>query len=48
MMPPNRGPPNADQDEHASRPIIKEEDLKVMDEIAKDTSWATHDEIDYK
>lgn len=47
-MPPNRGPPNVEQDDVPTRPIIKEEDLKVMDEIGRDTGWAGHDEIDYK
>ncbi|XP_054273378.1 protein PRRC2C isoform X4 [Macrosteles quadrilineatus] len=46
FMPPNRGPSNVEAEE-ISRPIIKEEDLKVMDEIARDTGWAGHDEIDY-
>jgi len=46
FMPPNRGPPNIEHEE-ISRPIIKEEDLKVMDEISRDTGWAAHDEIDY-
>jgi lipocalin len=31
-----------------SRPIIKEEDLKQMDEIVRDNGWATADDIDYK
>lgn len=39
---------NATQDEVTTRPIIKEEDLKVMDDITEDSGWAAHDEIDYK
>jgi hypothetical protein len=30
-----------------TRPIIKEEDLKQLDEIVRDNGWATSDEIDY-
>ncbi|KAG8249831.1 Proline-rich coiled-coil [Homalodisca vitripennis] len=48
LMPPNKGVTNIEQEEITSRPIIKEEDLKVMDEISRDTGWAAHDEIDYK
>lgn len=29
------------------RPIIKEEDLSKMDDIARDVGWASHDDIDY-
>ncbi|XP_046670382.1 protein PRRC2C isoform X5 [Homalodisca vitripennis] len=47
LMPPNKGVTNIEQEEITSRPIIKEEDLKVMDEISRDTGWAAHDEIDY-
>lgn len=35
-------------DKLIQKPIIREEVLKKMDEFAKDTGWATHDEIDYK
>ncbi|XP_059483980.1 protein PRRC2C isoform X2 [Neocloeon triangulifer] len=36
-----------DDDALFSRPIIKEEDLKQMDEIVRDNGWATTDDIDY-
>lgn len=35
-------------DEIIPRPIIKEEDICKMDDIARDAGWATHDDIDYK
>lgn len=38
----------AEDDGLFSRPIIKEEDLKQMDEIVRDNGWATADDIDYK
>uniref|UniRef100_A0A1B6C1D3 BAT2 N-terminal domain-containing protein n=1 Tax=Clastoptera arizonana TaxID=38151 RepID=A0A1B6C1D3_9HEMI len=38
---------NADSEDSVPRPIIKEEDLNRMDDIARDVGWATHDDIDY-
>lgn len=38
---------HVDVEEVAHRPIIKEEDLHKMDDIAKDVGWASHDVIDY-
>lgn len=38
---------HVDVEEITHRPIIKEEDLNKMDDIAKDTGWASHDDIDY-
>lgn len=43
-----KGSLNVNQEEVTTRPIIKEEDLKVMDDITGDSGWAAHDEIDYK
>lgn len=37
-----------DGEEIITRPIIKEEELNHMDDIARDSSWARPDEIDYK
>ena len=48
-MPPSR--PSAagvDEESLAPRPIIKEEELSKMDDIAREAGWATHDDIDYK
>ncbi|XP_025837147.1 uncharacterized protein LOC108738623 isoform X2 [Agrilus planipennis] len=52
---PNRGvienrsqaPQRPDEDEVVSRPIIKEEDLTRMDDLARDVGWASYDDIDY-
>lgn len=35
-------------EEIITRPIIKEEELNHMDDIARDSSWARADVIDYK
>lgn len=43
--PPSR---HVDTEEVTHRPIIKEEDLNKMDDIARDVGWASHDDIDYK
>lgn len=37
-----------DYEEVVLRPIIKEEDLKSMDDLTRDKGWAVHDDIDYK
>lgn len=37
-----------DGEDMVNRPIIKEEELNHMDDIARDSSWARPDEIDYK
>lgn len=37
-----------DGEEIVTRPIIKEEELNHMDDIARDSSWARPDEINYK
>lgn len=37
-----------DPEDLAPRPIVREEDLNRMDEISRDTGWATQDDIDYK
>lgn len=42
----NRASRNADVDEVAHRPIIKEEDLNRMDDM-RDMGWAANDDIDY-
>ncbi|XP_063244599.1 protein PRRC2C isoform X4 [Bacillus rossius redtenbacheri] len=44
---PPRTTPSTGEDEVVPRPIIKEEELIKMDDIAQDASWATHDDIDY-
>jgi len=46
-MPPSRPTAAAVDEEVTPRPIIKEEDLSKMDDIAHDAGWATHDDIDY-
>lgn len=38
---------HVDSDDVLHRPIIKEEDLSKMDDIARDVGWASHDDIDY-
>uniref|UniRef100_A0A0N7Z9M7 Putative splicing factor n=1 Tax=Rhodnius neglectus TaxID=72488 RepID=A0A0N7Z9M7_9HEMI len=43
----SRPPPLADPEDLIPRPIIREEDLNRMDEISRDTGWATQDDIDY-
>ncbi|KAK9499028.1 hypothetical protein O3M35_003545 [Rhynocoris fuscipes] len=43
----SRQPPVADPEDLIPRPIIREEDLNRMDEISRDTGWATQDDIDY-
>lgn len=48
FMPPSRTTAAAVDEEISPRPIIKEEDLSKMDDIAHDAGWATHDDIDYK
>ncbi|XP_066588319.1 protein PRRC2A-like isoform X2 [Prorops nasuta] len=35
------------EEEIVTRPIIKEEDLTRMDDIARDAGWSAHDDIDY-
>lgn len=47
-MPPSRPTAATVDEEITPRPIIKEEDLSKMDDIAHDAGWATHDDIDYK
>jgi hypothetical protein len=47
-MPPSRPTASSVDEEVTPRPIIKEEDLSKMDDIAHDAGWATHDDIDYK
>lgn len=42
---PGRG---ADGDEPVTRPIIRDEELNKMDEIARDPGWAAVEDIDYK
>jgi len=48
FMPPSRPTAATVDEEVTPRPIIKEEDLSKMDDIAHDAGWATHDDIDYK
>lgn len=43
----NRPAPAADPEDLVPRPIIKEEDLNRMDDIARDAGWAGQDDIDY-
>lgn len=42
--------PTRDRDEPviAPRPVIREEDLHRMDDIGRDASWVTQDELDYE
>jgi len=40
--------PTADIKELIPPPIIREEDLKRMNELSKETGWSIHEEIDYK
>lgn len=44
----SRPAPAADPEDLVPRPIIKEEDLNRMDDIARDAGWAGQDDIDYK
>lgn len=43
----NRPAPATDPEDLVPRPIIKEEDLNRMDDIARDAGWAGQDDIDY-
>lgn len=38
----------AEGDEPVTRPIIRDEELNKMDEIARDPGWAANEDIDYK
>lgn len=40
--------PTADIKELIPPPIIREEDLKRMNELSKETGWSIQGEIDYK
>lgn len=40
--------PSGDIKELIPPPIIREEDLKRMNELSKEAGWSVHGEIDYK